>query len=177
MQPGPFSSVAAAVILALASFWTGSVVQGPGAPQVADQEPVRVAPAAARKARRRRATTTLAPTPAKKVPLTGVAPRRKRSKKRSRDSGTPAVGASYAALATFAVVSVLTGALASQRTSAAAEPSRDLADLAPGFGNDGAASPPRPSRVAAAAVPVELELGSFGNSALLTSLARREVRQ
>ena len=106
MQPGPFSSIAAAVILALGSFWTGSLVHGPG------------------------------------------------------------------------VVSVLTGALASQRSPAAAQPSRDLADLAPGFGNDGAASPPRPSRVAAAAaVPVELELGSFGNSALLTSLARREVRQ
>ena len=177
MQPGPFSSIAAAVILALGSFWTGSLVHGPGAPLVADQELVRVAPAAARKARRRRATTTPAPAPAKKAPLTGVAPRRKRAKKRTRDSQTPAAGASYAALATVAVVSVLTGALASQRSPAAAQPSRDLADLAPGFGNDGVASPPRPSQVAAATVPVELELGSFGNSALLASLARREVRQ
>ena len=174
MQPGPFSSVGVAVLLAVASFWTGSVVHRPNITQ-AEPALVRTAEPAARKSRRRRSTTTLPPPPVQEVPLTGVAPRRKRSRKRASDSASPASDHSLVALIIVSVVSVVGGGYASQRFQAStAEPV--LRDLAPHFGNDGAASPPR-SVVRTVPLVPEPQLGSVGDSSLLAQLARREVRQ
>jgi hypothetical protein len=175
MQPGPFSSVGVAVLLAVASFWTGSVVHRPNITQ-AEPALVRTSEPAARKSRRRRTTTTSAPPPAKEVPLTGVAQRRKRSRKRASDSASPASEHSLVALIIVAVVSVVGGGYASQRFQAASTAEPVLRDLAPHFGNDGAVSPPRSVARTVPLVP-EPQLGSVGDSSLLAQLARREVRQ
>ena len=81
MQPGPFSSFGVAVVLALASFWTGSVAQRPGLLQTTEQEPLVITKPVAPKSRRRRSTTTAAPPPAPEVRRASAVKRRKLSRR------------------------------------------------------------------------------------------------
>ena len=174
MQPGPATSLATAVLLAIASFWTGSVVHRPATlPDLVQEVPLTAAPAGGKRRRRRSvvATTTPAPPPVEAPSRVATKRRKKRS---AADREGNSSGTSFTALATVAVASLLVGAFARQQYGPPAAAASELVELAPGLANDGRRSP---TKAAPAAPATPLELGIVGDRALLASLARREVRQ
>ncbi len=175
VQAGPASTVSALVLASIAVFWQGLeyYVERPAAPPVPAPPSLQEVIGALRKARpsrrRRRSTqpqqaATTTP-PATKGRKPKVGPRRRRRRTASASSAGWWVAALLAGLASVVAFFGL------RRAWEPANP-QALADLAPGLGDNGAQSPPRP-RPQRSARPS----GHLGDASILDQLAAAEYRR